>query len=44
MTIRTPTRETPFKLAYESEAVIPTDGQPQGDEVLGWGKWRTTSY
>ena len=43
MTIRTPTRETPFKLAYESEAIIPADGQPQGDEVSGRGKQRTTS-
>ena len=25
MTTRTPTRETPFRLAYESEAVIPTE-------------------
>ena len=24
-TVRTPTRETPFKLAYGSEAVIPTE-------------------
>ena len=25
MTVRTPTRETPFKLAYGSEAVIPAE-------------------
>ena len=25
MTVKTPTRETPFKLAYGSEAVIPTE-------------------
>jgi len=32
-TVRTPTGETPFKLAYGSEAVVPASGQLQGDEV-----------
>ena len=34
MTVRTPMGETPFKLAYESEVVIP-HGQPQSNDVSG---------
>ena len=36
-TVKTPTGEAPFKLAYESEAVIPVEvyGKSHGDEVSG---------
>ena len=32
--MRTPTRETPFKLAYESEAVIPTEVHMANHRVM----------
>ena len=35
-TVRTPTRETPFKLAFETEAVIPVE--------IGMTSFRTTHY
>ena len=33
-TVRTPTGETPFKLAYESEAVIPTEVHMANHRVM----------
>ena len=34
MTVRTPTGETPFKLAYGSEAVIPTEVHMANHKVM----------
>ena len=34
--MRTPTRETPFKLAYGSEAVIPTEVHMASHRVKGY--------
>ena len=34
MTVRTPTGETPFKLAYGSQAVIPTDVHMANHKVM----------
>ena len=34
--MRTPTGETPFKLAYESEAVIPTEVHMASHRVKGY--------
>ena len=37
-TVRTPTRETPFKLAYGSEAVIPTEVHMANHRVMKYKK------
>ena len=35
-TVRTPTRETPFKLAYRSEAVIPVEVHMANHRMKGY--------
>ena len=40
MTARTPTRETPFRLAYDSEAIIPAEVGLTSYKMDNHDEWR----